>query len=74
MVRSIPIIDFADYTSGDAERRHNFVQVVGDSLKDIGFFALENHGIPLELIHQSYDQGDAFFGLPGEQKNEVCTP
>ena len=42
--------------------------VVGDSLKDIGFFALENHGIPLELIHQSYDQGDAFFGLPGEQK------
>ena len=68
MVRSIPIIDFADYTSGDAERRHNFVQAVGDSLKDIGFFALENHGIPLELIHQSYDQCDAFFGLPGEPK------
>ena len=64
MVRSIPIIDFADYASGDESRQHAFVQAVGDSLKDIGFFALKNHGVSLELIHQSYDQGDAFFGLP----------
>ena len=50
MSRSIPVIDFADYVSGDESRKEKFIQEVGDSLKDIGFFALENHGIPIELI------------------------
>ena len=68
MSRSIPIVDFADFTSGDQQRQQNFVQTVGDSLKDIGFFALENHGIPLELIKQSYEKADEFFGLSDEEK------
>ena len=55
MSRSIPVIDFADYVSGDETRKHKFIEEVGDSLKDIGFFALKNHGIPIELIQQSYD-------------------
>ena len=68
MSRSIPIVDFADFTSGDQQRQQNFVQTVGDSLKDIGFFALKNHGIPLELIKQSYEKADEFFGLSDEEK------
>ena len=68
MSRSIPVIDFADYVSGDDSRKEKFIQEVGDSLKDIGFFALENHGIPLELIKQSYNKGDEFFGLKQEEK------
>ncbi len=68
MSRSIPIVDFADFTSGNKQRQEKFVQSVGDSLKDIGFFALKNHGIPLALIKQSYDKGDAFFGLSEAQK------
>ena len=68
MSRSIPIVDFADYVSGDDLRKQKFIQSVGDSLKDIGFFALKNHGIPVELIQQSYDKGDEFFGLPSDEK------
>jgi len=68
MVRSIPVIDFSDYTSGDQSRREKFVKHVGDSLKDIGFFALSNHGIPLDLINKSYDMGDEFFGLTQDKK------
>ena len=68
MSRSIPIVDFADFTSGDQQRQENFVQTVGDSLKDIGFFALKNHGIPLELISQSYEKADEFFGLTDQEK------
>ena len=71
MSRSIPVIDFADYVSGDESRRQKFIQKVGDSLKDIGFFALENHGIPVELIKQSYDKGDEFFGLRQEEKKSM---
>ena len=69
MTRSIPVVDFADYLSNDEARRNSFIEMVGDSLKDIGFFALKNHGIPLELIHQSYENGDAFFGLDQSSKS-----
>ena len=69
MTRSIPVVDFADYLSSDENRRNKFIEHVGSSLKDIGFFALKNHGIPLELIHQSYDNGDAFFGLDQSSKS-----
>ena len=56
VVRKIPIVDFADML-GDADQQARFVKAVGDSLKDIGFFALENHGIDLGLIEQAYEQG-----------------
>ena len=52
MPRSIPVIDFEDFISGDESRREKFVSMVGDSLKDIGFFALENHGIAIDLIEK----------------------
>ena len=68
MARSIPVIDFADYVSGDENRKSKFIAQVGDSLKDIGFFALKNHGIPIDLIKQSYDKGDEFFGLSADTK------
>ena len=74
MMRSIPIIDFSDYTSGIPQRQQAFIQAVGDSLKDIGFFALENHGIPLESIEQAYEQGDTFFTLSDEIKNSYLQP
>ena len=45
MSRSIPSIDFRLATSEVAEERERFVAEVGDALKDIGFFALTNHGI-----------------------------
>ncbi|DAC66297.1 MAG TPA: isopenicillin N synthase family oxygenase, partial [Candidatus Poseidoniales archaeon] len=49
MSRSIPSIDFRLATSDDPEKRQQFVDEVGDALKDIGFFALTNHGIPRSL-------------------------
>ena len=74
MSRSIPVIDFADYISDDESRKQKFIDEVGDSLKDIGFFALKNHGIPIELIQQSYDKGDEFFGLTSSEKMNYAHP
>ena len=73
-MRSIPVIDYSDYLSSDVQRKKAFVQAVGESLQDIGFFALKNHGIPLGSIEQSYQQGDAFFSLPDEQKRSYLFP
>ena len=74
MMRSIPVVDFSEYTSGDHLRQQAFIQAVGDSLKDIGFFALKNHGIPLEAIEQAYQQGDAFFALRESTKKSYLQP
>tara|TARA_B100001113_G_scaffold56621_1_gene42342 strand:+ start:978 stop:1937 length:960 start_codon:yes stop_codon:yes gene_type:complete len=74
MTRSIPIIDFDDYLSEDPDRREKFVSQVGDSLKDIGFFALKNHGIPIGLIEESYQRGDEFFSLDQSLKSNYLQP
>ena len=73
VVRKIPTVDFGDML-GDADQQARFIKAVGDSLKDIGFFALENHGIDLGLIEQAYEQGDAFFTLPRETKQRYLQP
>ena len=36
--------------------------------KDHGFFYLENHGVPEEMVHQVFDQSKAFFELDMELK------
>ena len=73
-MRSIPVVDYLDFTSGDEKRKSAFIQSVGDSLKDIGFFALKNHGIPLSAIEQSYEQGDAFFSMSEDVKRTYLQP
>jgi len=71
--RRIPTVDFADLL-GDKQQQERFVQAVGDSLKDIGFFALKNHGIDLDLIERAYAQSDVFFSLPKTTKQRYLQP
>jgi len=73
-MRSIPVVDYADFLCQDKKRKLMFVQAVGDSLKDIGFFALKNHGIPLEAIEDAYRQGDEFFSLGDDVKRSYLQP
>ena len=42
---SIPVADLRDWQAGGKSRDH-FIRTVGESLTDIGFFALASHGIP----------------------------
>ena len=74
MSRSIPSIDFRLALSEDKEDRRRFITEVGDALKDIGFFALTNHGIPSTLIDETYAQCDAFFDLDETVKRSYLQP
>ena len=74
MTRSIPSIDFRLATSDVEEERQQFVREVGDALKDIGFFALTNHGIPRSLVDDTYAQCDAFFDLDEATKRLYLQP
>lgn len=67
--RSIPTCNMQDLDSDDPVRQQKFIQEMGDALKDIGFFALENHGIPLKEIEASYNEAEIFFSLSDEIKS-----
>lgn len=65
---SIPVVDLADFTSGDPARKETFVQALGKAYEEVGFVAVKNHGVPDELIASQYEYVQQFFSLPLEKK------
>jgi isopenicillin N synthase-like dioxygenase len=67
---SIPVIDMADYNSGDNERVQKFITTLGDALVDLGFFAVDNHGVDLDLVEKCYQLNNTFFQLSDDVKKK----
>ncbi len=63
----IPVVQIQDFHAG-GEARERFIKTVGDSLRDIGFFAVADHGIAPELLSSCYQNAEAFFDLSTEEK------
>jgi isopenicillin N synthase-like dioxygenase len=61
---TIPVVNLADFTSGDSKRKKIFVQELGKAFEEVGFVALKNHGIPADLIKCS----TIFFSSFGEKE------
>ncbi len=70
----VPSLDLADFTSGDAARRAEFVRQLSDAYENIGFIALRNHGLSDELTKKLYAATKAFFSLPDEVKQQYEVP
>ena len=71
---SIPVVDLADFLSGDPERKKVFVNQLGKAYEDVGFVAVKNHGIPDELIGDLYKYVQQFFSLPADDKKKYEVP
>ncbi|MFT3979175.1 MAG: 2-oxoglutarate and iron-dependent oxygenase domain-containing protein [Ferruginibacter sp.] len=65
---SIPVVDLAEFLSGDPQKKQQFVQDLGKAYEEVGFVAVKNHGIPDELIEDLYKYVQEFFSLPLSQK------
>ena len=74
MVRSIPTVDFELAVSEDPADQAVFAKKVGEALHDIGFFALVNHGIDLELIENVYSEAERFFLMDTAAKQGYARP
>jgi len=72
-VQNIPVVDLRDWIEGGAARQR-FVRTVGESLVDIGFFAVKHHGVPDELTGRAYEAARAFFHLPPAIKARYHDP
>lgn len=70
----IPVVDLADFLSGDPKRKQAFVQQLGKAYEDVGFVAVKNHGIPDDLIEDLYKYVQQFFSLPSDTKKKYEVP
>lgn len=69
-METIPVVDLADFLSGDAEKKQAFVNALGEAYETVGFVSVKNHGIPDGLIKKLYDEVQRFFSLPLQKKKE----
>src|SRR6478672_2046338 len=71
---SIPVVDLAEFLSGDPARKAMFVESLGKAYEEVGFVAVKNHGVPDELIAHIYEHVQQFFSLPLEKKAKYEIP
>ena len=64
MRQTIPVVDLNAFRHGDAAEQAAFVQRLGDALVELGFVAVENHGVDPEVIATAYAAAEDFFALP----------
>ena len=65
---AIPVVNLADFLSGDPQLKQKFVNDLGKAYEDVGFVAVKNHGIPDDLIADLYKYVQQFFAMPLEKK------
>lgn len=67
---AIPVVNLADFLSGDPQLKQKFVNDLGKAYEDVGFVAVKNHGIPDNLIADLYKYVQQFFSMPLEKKKQ----
>jgi isopenicillin N synthase-like dioxygenase len=71
---SIPVVDLAEFLSGDESKKKAFVAELGKAYEEVGFVAVKNHGIPDDLINDLYRHVQQFFSLPSDEKKKYEVP
>lgn len=71
---NIPVVDLAEFNSGDPKRKQQFVEQLGQAFEDTGFVAVKNHTIPDALIADLYEYVQQFFKLDVGTKDNYEIP
>jgi isopenicillin N synthase-like dioxygenase len=71
---AIPVVNLADFLSGDPQLKQAFVNQLGKAYEEVGFVAVKNHGISDELIADLYKYVQQFFTLPSDAKRKYEIP
>jgi isopenicillin N synthase-like dioxygenase len=71
---AIPVVNLADFLSGDPQLKQAFVNQLGKAYEEVGFVAVKNHGIPDDVIADLYKYVQQFFSLPLDVKKQYEVP
>lgn len=72
--QTIPVVDLRDFYSDSPSAKQTFVDTVGGALTDVGFFAIENHGVDAGIIDKAYGLARKLFDLPEAEKRKYEKP
>jgi isopenicillin N synthase-like dioxygenase len=68
----IPVVDMAPFLHGTPAARREVALQIGTACRNIGFFYVVNHGVPQDLVDQTFAEARRFFDLPMERKQEIA--
>lgn len=71
---AIPVVNLADFLSGDPQLKQKFVNDLGKAYEEFGFVSVKNHGIPDDLIERLYKYVQQFFAMPLNIKKQYEVP
>jgi isopenicillin N synthase-like dioxygenase len=74
LAMAIPVVNLADFLSGDPQLKQKFVNDLGRAYEEFGFVSVKNHGIPDELIDRLYKYVQQFFAMPLDAKKRYEVP
>ena len=69
--KSIPVIDMSSLRSGDSHAYTATADQIAQACCEVGFFYISNHGVPQELIDETYALSRRFHELPLAVKNQI---
>lgn len=72
--KAIPTVDLSKYVDGDQQQKEEFVQEIGEAFHKVGFVAVKNHGVDLNLIADFFKASKDFFSHPTAVKRKYEIP
>jgi isopenicillin N synthase-like dioxygenase len=74
MEKGVPTVNLSKFVHGNEDERRQFVEDLGKAFHEVGFVAVEGHGIPKSLIEGFFNASKAFFALPVEERKNMKFP
>src|SRR5262252_5861470 len=73
-MQQIPVIDLSAARGGGLASRQAVAREIDATCREIGFFTITGHGVPVATMDQLRSKAHAFFALPLEEKRDAIHP
>ena len=71
-MHDIPLIDIAPLAADDPAARHAVAAQIGHACREVGFFVIIGHGVPVSLIDATFAESARFFAQPTDFKRSMA--
>jgi isopenicillin N synthase-like dioxygenase len=70
----IPVIDLTPARTGDLSARQAVAREMDQACREIGFFTIAGHGVPVDVMDALRGEAHGFFALPLDEKRKAIHP
>jgi isopenicillin N synthase-like dioxygenase len=70
----LPVFNIGNFFQGTESEKINLGREIDSICKNTGFIALQNHGVPKQIIDNVWNDTQNFFYLPNKEKNKIKPP